>query len=265
MSLPASAEELRQRQAFYVQCMDVLTAARIPVLVGGAYAFNQYTGIFRDTKDFDLFIRREHVDAALGLLAREGLNTEITYTHWLAKAWGPYDWFIDLIYGSGNGVCPVDESWFEHAPQAEVLGRKIPLVPPEEMIWQKAFILERDRCDVADVAHVIRGCGESLDWPRLVRRFEDRWPVLLSQLILFSFIFPNDRKKVPMELLHMLVERFRAEAHLPGDDQLCGGTLLSKSQFESDLDHGGYRDARIEQSGGGMTPEEARAWTVLQK
>jgi len=39
------------------------------------------------------------------------------------------------------------------------------------MIWSKAFIMERDRYDGADIAHIIRTCGKGLDWSRLLHRF----------------------------------------------------------------------------------------------
>ena len=35
-----------------------------------------------------------------------------------------------------------------------------PLIPAEEMIWSKAFIMERERYDGADVAHILRACAE---------------------------------------------------------------------------------------------------------
>src|SRR5205809_446266 len=41
------------------EAIKVLQEAEIPMLVGGAYAYAQYTGIFRDTKDLDLFLRKE--------------------------------------------------------------------------------------------------------------------------------------------------------------------------------------------------------------
>ena len=54
------------------------------------------------------------------------------------------------------------------------------LSPPEEMIWSKAFVQERERYDGADVIHLLRELGPTLDWPRLLMRFGDRWRVLLS-------------------------------------------------------------------------------------
>ena len=46
-------------KAFYRQVLDILLDSGVPFLVGGAYAFNRYTGINRHTKDLDIFIRRD--------------------------------------------------------------------------------------------------------------------------------------------------------------------------------------------------------------
>jgi len=68
-------------------------------MVGGAYALKTHTGIWRDTKDLDLFLRKDQVGGALQVLARAGYRTELTDPLWLAKAFsGPY--FIDLIFSS---------------------------------------------------------------------------------------------------------------------------------------------------------------------
>ncbi|HZA49675.1 MAG TPA: hypothetical protein VE549_02980, partial [Myxococcaceae bacterium] len=124
------------------QAIEVLQDARVPFLVGGAYAYCQYTGIYRDTKDLDLFVRRRDAARALDVLGRNGWRTERFDEVWLYKGYrGEY--FVDLIFSSGNGVARVDEEWFEHASLGEAFGREVLMAPPEEMIWSKAFVLER--------------------------------------------------------------------------------------------------------------------------
>ena len=103
-----------------------------------------------------------------------------TFPHWLAKAFADdaeHTPFVDLIYRSGNGVAEVDDEWFEHAIDAEVLGIPVKLIPAEENLWSKAFVMERERFDGADVAHLIQRTGRDLDWDRLLRRFGPHWRV----------------------------------------------------------------------------------------
>ncbi len=121
--------------------------------------------------------------------------------------------------------------------------------------------MERERYDGADIAHLVRARGKELDWARLLRRFGPHWQVLLSHLILFSFIYPCERARVPHWVLDDLVQRMQSQiaAHAQCD-RACRGTLLSRSQYRVDVETWGYEDAR-HQPIGSMTPEEAINWT----
>lgn len=245
---------------FYCRALSILNAAGIPFLVGGAYAFERYTGIARHTKDFDLFVRRDDIDRALAAFDAEGFHTELTFPHWLGKAHCGAD-FIDLIFSSGNGVAPVDEGWFEHAVDAEVFGMKVQLCPVVEIIWQKALIMERERFDGGDVAHLLRGAGEQLDWARLLRRFGENWRVLFAHLILFGYIYPGERTLIPKLVMHELARRLEAETlAAPTGERICRGTIISRAQYLIDVNRWGYVDARLGPDGT-MEPAEVALWT----
>jgi hypothetical protein len=250
--------------------LTVLLDAGVPFLVGGAYAFERYTGIARHTKDLDVFVRERDYRRALAALEADGCRGELTFPHWLAKAYCG-DHFVDVIFGSGNGVAPVDDDWFAHAIDETVLGIPVKIVPAEEMIWQKAHIMERERFDGADVAHVLRARAEQLDWDRLIARFGDHWPVLLSHLILFGYIYPDEREKIPARVMRTLLRQAGSPpapsadvspdgSRDPADGPVCNGTVLSRTQYVVDVEQWGYQDARIAPLGG-MTADEAASWT----
>jgi predicted nucleotidyltransferase len=222
-----------------------LQDADIPFLIGGAYVVEVYAGVSRRTKDFDLYLRPQHVDLALDVLKRAGYKTEKTFPHWLAKAERGRD-CIDLIFRAGNGLCEVDDSWFERAHNSDFLGLEVKLCAPEEMIWMKAYIMERERFDGADIAHILQSCAEKLDWPHLVRRFGPDWRVLLSHLVLFGYIYPGERDKIPAAIMDDLVLRLRSEKRNAGADRVCRGTLLSRKQYLLDIQERRFRDARLE-------------------
>jgi hypothetical protein len=193
------------------------------------------------------------------VLAAAGYHTEMTYTHWLGKVFHD-GCFVDVIVNSGNGLCPVDDLWFEHAVSAVVLGRPVLLTPVEEMIWQKLYIMERERFDGADVAHLLRARGPDLDWDRLLRRIGPNWRVLLAHLILFGFIYPGEQEKSPQRIVSLLLDRLAQETISPQQRLLCGGTLLSRSQYLIDLEEWGYGDARLPPTGN-MSREAIEEWT----
>jgi len=242
----AAAEKAKSSpNDFHRRSVAALQAANVPFLIGGAYVVEAFAGVSRRTKDFDLYIRPRHVRAAMDALAGAGYKAEMTFPHWLAKAARGRD-CVDLIFRAGNGLCEVDDSWFERAHDDELLGLRVKLCAPEEMIWMKAYIMERERFDGADIVHILRRCAVELDWPHLVRRFGLDWRVLLSHLILFGYIYPSERHRIPVAVMDDLITRLRNEASTPGPNRLCRGTLLSRKQYLVDIQEWGFRDARLE-------------------
>jgi hypothetical protein len=253
-----------QTRAFYLRALDTLDHCGVQYVVGGAYALVVHAGVVRHTKDLDVFLRREDFPRVMKAFESAGYRTERTHPHWLGKAYDEHgDAFIDLIYGSGNGLCQVDEEWLRNAVDGLVLGtRPAKLSPCEEIIWSKAFIQERNRFDGADVAHLLLACGRRLDWARLLHRFSRHERVLLAHLVLFGYIYPSERAIVPAWVMDDLIGRMKSESAATG--RVCRGTFLSWEQYLSDVRERGFLDARS-QPGEALTPEEVERWTDAPK
>ena len=243
---------------FYLTALDLLEASGISFLVGGTFAYARYTAIDRVTKDLDVFVRPGDVPRTLMAFETAGYRTEVPYPHWLAKVWQG-EHVLDVIFSSGNGLAHVDDEWFAHAAESEVLGRRLRLCPLEELVWSKAFVQERERFDGADVLHLLREAGRDIDWPRLLARFGEYWPVLLSHLVSFHFVYPDHRDSVPSGLVSEMANRLAAQTKEPLN-RVCFGTLLSREQYLHDVQHLGYVDARLPPHGT-MTREEIAIWT----
>jgi hypothetical protein len=262
--MPAEIVALRRRRPRrrpHRRVLAHLAGQGVPFLVGGGYALRHYTGDVRGTRDLDLFVRRRDARRLLDTLAALGLETDLTFPHWLGKARLGSE-SIDVIYSSGNGVAAVDDDWFRHAVPATVLGVRVDLSPPEEMIWSKAFVMERERFDGADIAHLVLACHKRLDWHRLVRRFGPHWRVLLAHLVLFGFVYPSERAAVPGVVMRLLGRRLAREGGEPApEERVCRGTLLSRAQYLTDVFRRGYADARLGPEGG-MTEADVALWTA---
>ncbi len=247
---------------FYVRALTKLDEGKVAYLVGGAYAFARYTGIERHTKDVDIFIRRSDFERAAEVLGRAGYKTELTFPHWIGKAYDNRgDDFIDLIYSAGNAVAEVDDLWFKYAVPEKVLGLDVKLIPAEEMLWSKGLIMERERFDGADVAHVLHALGPKLDWRRLIDRYGKLWRALYAHLVLFGFIYPSDRSRIPQWVMEELAARLDKEVHSPdAKEKICYGTIISRQQYLKDVTDWGYKDARL-QPIGNMSAEEIAEWT----
>ena len=234
----------RAERKVYLDVMEVLTEKRISFLVGGGRALAFYTGTTRHTKDLDLIVRSKDVSRIMEIFASEGYRTTLRFEHWLGKL-SKDEAVVDVIFGSGNGLCSVDEGWFQHAVSGKMFNRPVSFCPPEELIWSKAFLMERTRFDGADIAHLIAAKGHELNWTRLLRRFETHWRVLFSHLILCSYIYPSNRSMIPDWVIAQMLRYTESDMHLPlSSEHICRGTLLSWSQYLADIEQNKYQDGR---------------------
>jgi hypothetical protein len=250
----------REVADFYRHALSVLRDNRISFLVGGAYALQWHTGIHHPTKDLDLMVQPADCPRALRAMEFAGYRTELTFSHWLAKVFHNGA-FIDIIFNSGNGLIPVARDWFRYAVRGKVCGLVVDIISPVELLWSKAFVMERERYDGADVLHLIRACGADLDWPRLVKRFGADWPVLFSHLVLFKYVYPSEGTSVPKWVMQLLMGRMQSEVKRSGRaPRICRGTLLSREQYLIDIEQARYSDPRLEPHGN-MSREEVARWT----
>jgi predicted nucleotidyltransferase len=247
---------------FYRRALRALTDGEVPFLVGGAFAHACFTGIRRATKDLDLFIRREDYERVAAIAQAQGWSAELSFPHWLAKIYDGED-FIDLIFNSGNGVTPVNERWFRNNATAEVLGVPVLIANMEDSILSKAFIMERERFDGADIAHLLQAKAEDLDWDGLLERFGAHWRVLLVHLTLFGYVYAGERHRIPQWVMDTLLARLAEESKQPPaeDPHVCAGTLLSRAQYLHDVERLGYVDGRLTPATT-MSAEDVAAWTA---
>ena len=192
--LPVSSSEpprfAPEQEKLFRDVLRILNERKIPYAVSGAFALHEHTGIWRDTKDLDVFMPLDQVAGAMDILRNRGLLTEICDPVWLCKARSG-DYYVDLISGMSNAVVRVDQSWIDRGFDSEVLGVPVTVLAPEELIASKIFVAFRERFDGADIAHIVYAVGTSMDWGRLLSLVGDHWGMLLWSLVLFQYIYPN--------------------------------------------------------------------------
>lgn len=218
-----------------------MNRARLPYVVSGAFALQQHTGIWRNTKDLDLFLPPEVVPAALQHLQEQGFETEIRDPVWLAKAHRD-GFFVDLITGMSNAVITVDQSWIERGSPAEVLGVPSRVLAPEELIASKLFVNFRERFDGADVVHIIHGTEGRLDWQRLRQLVGEHWEILLWELVLFHYVYPAKAHYIPRNVWDDMLGRLRNDLDHPRADAPFRGSLLDEKMFAIDVHEWGMAD-----------------------
>lgn len=239
-------EQRKESMAFYREALDELYESGTNFMLGGAFCMFQYTGIYRDTKDLDVFCKPSEYPKILKHFASKGYKTELTDVRWLAKVFkGEY--FIDIIFDTVNNICRVDDTWYQHAREGEFVGHKVKLLPPEELIWCKIYVQNRERYDGADVNHVLLKQGKSLDWKRLLNRLDQHWHILLSQLLQFQFVYPSEYHEIiPRWLFDELMERAREQYDLPpAVERVCRGPIIDQTQYQIDIKEWDYKVCTI--------------------
>ena len=229
-----------QRRLFR-EVLELMKSRGVPFAVSGAFALHQHTGIWRDTKDLDLFVPAENASAALEFLQEDGFEVEVSDPVWLAKA--RHDgFFVDLITGMSNGVLLVDPTWIERAIPAEVIDVVAPVLAAEELIASKLFVTRRERFDGADIAHVIYRAGYRLVWDRLLELVGEHWEVLFWHLVLYQYSYPAAVQQVPHRIWQELLHRFQGSLDKPDSEAGFRGSLIDENMFAIDVNEWGLHD-----------------------
>src|SRR5690554_82221 len=226
---------------FYKDVIDILLESRYPFLIGGAFALRHYTGIYRDTKDLDVFCKPEDYTSILKIFAEKGYDIEITDPRWLAKVFKDSH-FVDFIFNTTNNICPVTDSWFDNSVPIDLLGHSLQLMGVEEVIWTKLYVHNRERYDATDINHIFLRYGEKINWEKLLNLIGNHWHLLLAQLLNFQFVYPSDKNIIPHWLFAKLLQLAEKQFDLPAPViKVCLGPLIDQTNYEIDIKEWNYK------------------------
>jgi hypothetical protein len=216
----------------------------IPFLLGGAFALRVHTGIHRETKDIDIFVRPRDFTRVMAFLHRTGFSTLVHDPRWIGKAHSPdnHEYYADIIFGSASGTAVVTQDWVDRANKTTLWGMDVRVLAPEEAVFSKAYVQARDRFDGADINHTILKQGRDMDWRRLMGYMDHHWELFFSELLNFMFVYPSERDIIPRWVIDDLTRRVRESASLAfGDEPICRGPLLGREQYDIDMAEWGFK------------------------
>ncbi len=174
--------------------------------IGGGFATMTYTGLWRETKDIDLFIRESDKEDMIRILTDSGLKDyyaqQAYERHWIYRSYKG-DIIVDVIWAMANRRAAIDEGWL-NGPEIYVESERFRLVPAEETLWSKLYVLQRDRCDWPDGLSILYSMGPSLNWRRLIKRVGEDAPLLRGLLSIFAWLCPGRAKELPAWVWHEL-------------------------------------------------------------
>ena len=176
--LSATSEEPLLRTALK-RSTSALKADGVPFALGGGYAL-WVAGGPEPSHDVDLVVAETDVEMAANSLAAAGLRVERPPEDWLFKAYCDPDSstetaeepaLVDVLHRLG-GV-PVVHSLLDTANEHEVLGIRIPVLPPTPIMIAKLRSLSEHYCDFAALLLVVRAVREQLDWTEIREATKD--------------------------------------------------------------------------------------------
>ena len=193
----------------YRPLLETLQARQIRFAVGGGLAVCLYAGHARNTKDLDLFILPQDSEATVDAMSDTGFNDlydrQPYRRDWIYR--GTHgDLIIDAIWQMANGVAQVDFGWIdpERTVDLDVQSVRLPLVPPEELIWAKSYVMHRDRCDWPDALNMLHGQVHAIDFDRLLDRAGEDRTFLAGLFCVFRWLCPDVARHIPEDLWQRL-------------------------------------------------------------
>ena len=177
--LPATSDEPLLRIALK-RSASALKADGVPFALDGSYALWVHGGP-EPSHDVDLVVAESDVEVAASSLAAAGLRIERPPEDWLFKAYhdnnGPQDPAeepaqVDVLHRLA-GV-PVTQALLDTAREREVLGLRMPVLPPTPIVIAKLQSLSEHYCDLAPLLLVVRAVREQLDWAEIRKATRDR-------------------------------------------------------------------------------------------
>jgi hypothetical protein len=231
----------RAQETMFRETLMLLNRCRVPYVVAGAFALQVHTGIWRFTKDIDLFLAQEDVAAAICCLKEDGFLCRVKDPVWLHKAHRD-GFFVDLITGMSNAAITVERSWIEHARPAMILNVRARVLAAEELLVSKLFVVRRERFDGADVAHIVYATHGRLDWNRIFALVDVHWEMLLFALVLYRYVYPAYSHYVPSWVWRKLLGSFSEELLNRSSSSPFRGSLVDDKMFAIDVAEWGMED-----------------------
>jgi hypothetical protein len=226
----------------YGRVIDAALARKIPFALGGAFALAAQTGFWRDTKDLDLYVLPRYRERMIEVVQSAGLADyydKLPYDRWWIYRATTAGTIVDVIWAMANHRAEIDGLWMS-GPKVDIYGRRLRVLPPEAMIWDKLYILQRDRCDWPDVMNLFFYAGSSMDWELLIARMGDHLPLLAAALTVFRWMAPGRAQALPLWLWERLelppMPTSQPVAKLPETDRWRASLLDRRPWFGPELE-----------------------------
>jgi hypothetical protein len=158
---------------------SALKADGIPFALGGGYALWVHGGP-EPSHDVDLVVAESDVEMAANSMAAAGLRIERPPEDWLFKAYLDHESpesanepaLVDVLHRLAG--IPVTKALLDTSGEYEVLGLRMPVLPPTPIMIAKLESFSEHYCDFEQPLLVVRAVREQLDWAEIRKATQDQ-------------------------------------------------------------------------------------------
>jgi hypothetical protein len=173
----ATSDESLLRTALK-QSASALKGDGIPFALGGGYALWVHGGP-EPSHDVDLVVAESDVEMAANSITAAGLRIERPPEDWLFKAYLSDDSpdaveepaLVDVLHRLAG--IPVTKELLDTSEEYEVLGLRMPVLPPTPIMIAKLQSFSEHYCDFERPLLAVRAVREQLDWAEIRQATKD--------------------------------------------------------------------------------------------
>ena len=185
---------------FYQAALAAIRSTETEFLLGGGFALATYTDRWRNTKDIDFYVLPENRQLAIDALTDAGFAdyyTQLPYDRgWIYRSTAG-GVIVDIIWSMANRRAHVDHQWFERATLVRIKSEDLWVLPIEELLWSKLYVMQHDHCDWPDVLNLLYSQGANVDWDHLLARLESDTLLLKALGTVYDWLCPNRTEAIP--------------------------------------------------------------------
>jgi hypothetical protein len=156
---------------------------------------------------------------------------------WIYRGWND-NLILDLIWSLPNHRLDVDEGFLTRGKLIHIYDTELRLLPIEELMWSKIYVMQRERCDWPDLFNIMNYSSQEIDYGYLIDRMGQDAALFGGVLSAYRWLCPLKAQELPSFVWERtgLVAEFKQDYCADG----AHADLLDTREWFGPKDDGAY-------------------------